>query len=419
MPEPSGDQDQTVLIFFPDGYIGVAPTIRNLAELLAEAGARVEILGWQTGFPEASGLHRNVRVHTFRRPWSTRPGRVLARVLRRLDLEPLIASVDISWFLIRALPTILRLRAGGAWSATIGVDGIGSIVAVAVDPGPPRPLAYLSLELPDPFRHDPVSRLIQRLHREALGRADMVMIQDADRYEALLRHVRTKTVKPHFIPNSPRGSAHVVANDQDFLRERLGIEQSTFPTIVLQAGMIDDVTYSRDLARAFTALDNGCALVMHERVARRPDEPYIRELRRSNPRNLFLSLEPVDMDRLDLVYASATIGVAFYRDIDPNFGRIALASGKIAYYLKHGVPLIVNDLPSLRAFMTTHDVGVVVADPSDAAELEEAVRAILGDLERFRQNARRTFEQHLDFDALSRPAVEAILGGGSDQLSES
>ena len=107
--------------------------------------------------------------------------------------------------------------------------------------------------------------------------------------------------------------------------------------------------YAQELAKAFSQTDCGFALVFHDRVKRSTTEPYIQLLQSHNSKNLFLSLEPVPFDQVDAIFAVATVGLVFYRPIDDNFARIASASGKLSFNLKHGIPVLMNALPSLVA----------------------------------------------------------------------
>jgi glycosyltransferase involved in cell wall biosynthesis len=169
-----------------------------------------------------------------------------------------------------------------------------------------------------------------------------------------------------------------------------------------------------ELARTFESLDFGYALVLHERMKREDGDPYIRELRKINGRNLFLSLDPLPIEEVDRLYASATIGLAFYKALDSNFSLMSMASGKLGYYLKHGKPVLVNDLPSLSTFVESREIGVVVRDPCDPAQVRRAVESILANYARFSANARKCFLEELDFDRNVLP-VTTFLG----QVAES
>jgi hypothetical protein len=172
--------------------------------------------------------------------------------------------------------------------------------------------------------------------------------------------------------------------------------------------MIRDEVYAQELAKTAAQLDGGFALVLHSSSQRSEDDPYIRLLRGHNSTNLFLSLEPVPFDQVDAVFASATIGLAFYRPIDENFAQIALASGKLPFYLKHGIPILLNDLPSTRALIERHHCGALVADPASPADLASAVGTIMANYADYCANARRCFREEFDFDVKCAPVREFL-----------
>ena len=399
---------RTCLIFFPDGYIGVAPTIKNLAEILAEDGYDVRIVGWRTPYPSPTNLHPNVKLLAYRRPWDLPIAGLVERGLRRIGFTPVVTVVELAWLFVRSLSRIATAYRGSPPSFILGIDTIGSMLAAVMGALTHRPYAYLSLELPARGRGLVLPAFLHRLEAAAVRRACFVVIQDTDRLTTLTDYLGVDLPSPILLPNAPRGSVGRVAKGMNLLRERLGIPPHEFPTLVLQAGMIEDSTYSFELAAAFAGVGSGCALVLHERVRRNRLDPYLRTLSRANSQNLFLSLDPVDIDEVDAVFASAAVGLAFYRDLGPNFGQIAMASGKLAYYMKHGVPIIANDLPSLARFVADHHVGVIVKSPPDTEDLARALDIINQNYDAFSRNARRAFVELFDFDRKSEAVIERI-----------
>jgi hypothetical protein len=250
------------------------------------------------------------------------------------------------------------------------------------------------------------------MERRAYRNAEVVIVQDEGRFEALTSYQRYRHPNVRFLPNSPLISAPGFdgAETPNFLRERCGIAADAFPNIILQAGIIDDAVFSVELAGAFATIGAGYALVYHERLKRDPAEPDLARLRQINAVNLFLSLDPVPMEDVDRVYASATIGVAFYKTTDANHSLISTASGKLGYYLKHGKPVLVHGSPSLARFVEDRAIGVVVGDPTSPTEIRHAIDTILGDYARYGSNARSCYEAEFDFEAVSRPALEALHG---------
>lgn len=172
--------------------------------------------------------------------------------------------------------------------------------------------------------------------------------------------------------------------------------------------MICDEVYSQEVAYAFSSIDNGCALIFHERQKRDEQEPYIKSLKEINSTNLFLSLEPLPYEKIDKVFASATIGLAFYRDINNNFSQIAKASGKLSFYLKHGKPVLVNNLESLSTLVEKYKIGVVVHNPSDSMEIQSAIEMILNNYSFYCENAKTCFAKEFDFASQVKPLLSSM-----------
>ena len=290
------------------------------------------------------------------------------------------------------------------------MDTNGAIVAMIAKRLTGSRYVYLSLELRDPRDAWPFSAAINMLERLAYRNADAVIIQDQDRLQTLNRYLAFDHPYAFYLPNSPSGSVMATesATGEPFLRRILGISPAEFSVIALQAGMIDRMVFSEELAASFRAIERDWALVFHERVKRDINEPMLRQLRQLNPRNLFLSLDPVSLADVDKVYQSATIGLAFYRESDANFGQISMASGKLAFYLKHGKPILASNTASLAAFVDRTGAGIVIHDPTDRAELENAIDRLLADYAGYSARARQSFDREFDFDRNVVPVLDLL-----------
>jgi glycosyltransferase involved in cell wall biosynthesis len=147
-------------------------------------------------------------------------------------------------------------------------------------------------------------------------------------------------------------------------------------------------------------------LVLHERAHRSRAEPYIKDIiEASDPSRVYLSLDPVPYDQLNLVFTSAHIGLAFYHPKDLNYQNLAYASGKLAFYLCAGLPVIVNDLPDLAKLVTDHRCGVVVRE---AGEIGTAISTIFRNYDEYSANARNCFSERFDFERKFQPIINEL-----------
>jgi glycosyltransferase involved in cell wall biosynthesis len=370
----------TVNIFFFDGWLGVAPTVVNLAQCLAEMGIQVNVICRQGDYPDVD--------------LSAWPG-IRKVYLPNIDYN---ATKGLATFAREAARSFLEI--GGAQDClfNIGIDWGGGLVALLIRETSKVPYVYLSLEIGEPGSRFSNRPLLSTLDRLSVATADLLIIQDEDRLQALDRMYATRGLPHVLLPNSPRGRDLPVA-DGDFLPKRVGLDRSGVKTVVLYAGEISDTMYSAAMVRAFSGVSREVALICHDRVPRSTAEPYIKHLVESAPKNVFFSLTPVDLKDLPHVYASADIGVACYGDINENYALIAKASGKVGYYLKYGKPLIVNDLPSLRKFVEDFRCGVVIDDVASTQAWTRAIDTLLANYDTYSVNCRKAFREEFDFDA--------------------
>ena len=84
-------------------------------------------------------------------------------------------------------------------------------------------------------------------------------------------------------------------------------------------------------------------------MKRSPSEPYLVEIEKVSQGRAYLSLDPVPFEQIDRVVKSAQVGLVFYRhDLGANYAQMVGASGKMAYYLRCGLPVVCIDLPGMK-----------------------------------------------------------------------
>lgn len=403
------------LICFWEGYLGVAPSLLNAARVLADEGYEVEILCLEQGaqfagepeLPRSTSVRR-IPAWSRGKAWNSWP-----RPLRA-PLRALATLLDY----LRFRRTAERLGRTGSLSLIIGVDAYGLAVAAAARRTAPKAaVVYWSLELVDRHKlRNPIDRWVKSREAEFAEIAAAAIVQDEARGQVLLSGLSASPPQLLLVPNTPLGKPG--AADRGYLRRRLGLPSGA--SIVLQAGVVNDEVLARDIARTVPDWPQDWRLVLHERERRPPADPYLQEVKRLGGEKLLLSLEPVPLDQLDDIFASARVGLVTYApDLGPNYSEIAYASGKLGYFLRNGVPIIVNDLPSLRALVEDAGCGVVV---STLDQFPLALEKIERDYDSFSTAASAYYERRLEFGAHFRNALgrlsrvetgDVIHSGGS------
>lgn len=371
-----------VAIIHPAATFESHPTLRNAAVLLARAGHAVDIfIRRNPAFLPPSFAEDDISVHF---------SPALVARLRDLPVRGrgvLAAAVEAVWL----AAVLLRKR----YRLVIGVDPAGFVVASAAGVLLSAPIAYLSLEI---LLHREITtrlRLLKALERRASRRAEFVLVQDEERAALLRAENGFAESLLVLVPNAPL--AGPAPSRSRYWHEKFGLPDGT--RVALYAGSAAAWTGVSELIESTHAWPEGWALVVHFRE--RPRAGDLERMERSAaPGRVHFSTESVPQDALDELFAGADVGIAFYF-VSPdlwytqeNLRSVGLSSGKVAYYLRAGLPVIVNEGTSLADFVREEGCGVVVGEP---AEVGGALSAIGERYERVQEEARRVFAERLDF----------------------
>lgn len=407
---------QSCSLFFYEGYVDRAPTIVNLAKSLNESGYLVTVYatqdvwaskGEQVSDPEKIGDKTNIIY--FRRA-SDIP---LVEAMLKVRLGSLVRVIELlyyAWQFFAYIGENNKFKDLKNDVINIGVDKNGSILALIKSYWHRQKFIYLSLELIHPKTLGKltwITGIVNNLERLAYRNAEAVVIQDEDRFKTLCEYNQYQHPKVFYLPNSPSSSKSLPSSppDQNYFRELFNLSEEQLPYIILQAGQISDEVCAKSLAKTFNSINDKYALVFHSSEKRKSDDTYIKSLREVNSKNLLLSLEPVPYEQINRVFASATIGLAFYRGIDSNYAQISMASGKLPEYLKQGKPVLVNNIESLVKLNEKYQFGVVVNDISNPSEMEAAIETILRNYTSYSDNAITCFEKEFDFAKKIEPVL--------------
>ena len=396
------DEGKAALICFYEGYLDTAPSIISAILRLAERGYRIDVVVRQTSLQAAAPppMPATVRLFSFRAQ-NERFERLqeLPGLLGRLARSALFAA-DVIHFVMMTR----RTARGHHYHIAFGVDMFGLIAAHhATRTAVVDRLVYWSLEIY--FRHELrgwLPQFARRLEDQISSKADLAIVQDDNRAAILAKANRISAAHTAIVPNAPMGRP--VMRERNFLHTLLGLPLDT--RIVLHAGMIGGLVLSSELAKAAAGWTGPYRLVFHAAVKQDPDEPYLRMIEKTGAGRVVLSLTPVPFHQVDSVFASAFIGLAFYTDSrGPNFSEIGAASGKLAFLLRNGVPVIVNALPSLKRLVDKTGCGIAVAN---SGEVFSAIERIAKNYDRYHRGALDCFENHFDFRPFFDKALQRL-----------
>lgn len=388
------------LICFWEGWLSVAPSVLNAAIRLSERGYSVDVVTLEpigSTFAPLPNLPTGISIVQLKRARNS--FKQLQRILLRTRATAWMPFIlDVLDF-IRAATVIVRQN---PYDLTIGVDTIGILLAGLARTQTASRMVYWSLELDFMCMSTPwvmIRRVVETFERRLMAKAGMIVVQDFNRAALLMQRIAFDGSRVRLVPNSAMGVP--VVHRRTFLRERLNIDPAY--RIILNAGMISEATMSTALAKSAAGWPEGFILVFHEREIRNAGEPYLQRVIASGGGRVVLSLTPVPLDQVDQVYSSAFIGIVMYStEHGPNISEIAYASGKLSYFLRNGIPIIVNANASLVTFVNKWQCGVVA---NAVSEIGNCIARIERDYDLYRKNAQECYVKCLDF----RIAFDAVF----------
>lgn len=374
-----------ILFLCPFGHVALTPSVRYLALTLAEAGFMVEVLTLENiSSPRFIISHQNITVRCM--PWR----------LRKFHEPAFKVIVGFSlWALGQYLRRCYRCVVG------VGIRGlyIGAILTLIRR----TPLVYHSLELyPSWERRNPLSRVAKAVERWANRRCNFTIIQDELRASILSKDNRVPMNRIVFMPNAAPGKASRIRSS--YLREKFSITSEK--KIILFAGTL----FGRNLPTLSLVCmaqpwPDDWVLVLHSNAIL--SDVFLNEIRKADSKSrVVLSCEPLDADQIGKLISSADIGLAIYDPKDDNMLNMGLSSGKLAEYLRYGLPVVVSDLRYTADIVSQYNCGIVI----DRLEsLENAIKIILTNYDIYAENAIRCFNEVWSLDNYSTTIVQSFI----------
>lgn len=278
-----------------------------------------------------------------------------------------------------------------SYMCLIGVDPAGLIAGGLLAALMRVPLVYFNLELffSREFK-SPLLRLMKMLERFFNQRCSFTIIQDQERARLLAEENRISPETIVLLPNSPLGPAF--CRRSDYLQKRIGLSPEA--KLILYVGTLDKSTYIPELIQAARQWPAEWTLVLHSRQYENPiglnldDFPWVKS-----------SGGPVPYADLPALISSADVGLVLYRNDDTvwmgdNITYVGLSSGKLAQYLRCGVPVAVIAFPGLCELIERYHCGICV---QKVTELQEAIATILAHRQDYSQGALACFSEVFDF----------------------
>ncbi|HEX7708114.1 MAG TPA: hypothetical protein VF701_16760, partial [Thermoanaerobaculia bacterium] len=325
-----------VLILHPEGNLHYNPNLLGLIEMLGEAGHRVTYV-------------------TRRRPDIRQDGPAPARTTVLLLDNP-----HHDGRFVFTASGVSDFQQWAEHDLVIGVDrGIAEAASIARHFGIPH--ALISYEIF--FQEEtPAERKAPEI--DACRDLSFAVAQDDLRARKLCLANRINPDLVLRIPVAGRGYRGSEPKPKR-LHEQFSLHDGV--RTALYAGSLADWTGASFLLESTHAWPEHWMLIVHERFG--PSPANVELVRRlAHPERIRISPSGInDPVALSEFVASADLGIATYRPtyenewVGRNIEHIGLASGKIASYLQHGVPVAANELGEITDWIRYYGAGTIFA----------------------------------------------------------
>jgi glycosyltransferase involved in cell wall biosynthesis len=414
-------------IVYPRANLDTVPSLIGAAEAFAEAGYDVDLFTYsQAGQPAPHFGSSRIRLRSLGTQGLAEISTASLRgVVKRAAWLPGAARAPLvrgyqalGAGLARGSRIAARARSVVAepaepYTCVIGVDPDGLALAHTLARG--VPIGYYSLELLLSYEVSTAAdRQLKAEECELSRRAAFVVVQDEGRGRLLADDNNLAWDRVALVPNAPPGPAR--RQPSRYWHDRFA-DLPAEARVVVHSGSLGDWTGIDSIVESAADWPEPWVLVVHTRYDAE-SSAYVDALRRSaDSRRVRFSVKPVPRQDYDALIDGADVGLAFYVPVggssftQSNVQTIGLSSGKLAYYLRAGLPVIVNRAASIASLVESGGCGIAVDNASSIAPaLDRIARGHAG----FSSAACAFFEQHLDFrrafgDVVRR--VDALRGG--------
>lgn len=291
------------------------------------------------------------------------------------------------------------------YALVIGVDRQGIILASKVAKHLKLPLGLISYEL---FFAAEAGAAFKQPEIAACEGIAFAVCQGNERSRQLAIENR---IPPERVIDIPVAGRYVRRGGRSpMLHKMFGLPPTT--KIALYMGSIVSAwAMLPEVVRSSREWGADWALVLHGRYNDN-DMLKLRRLYAGAERVYFTPQGALPWDQLQSLLWAADIGIALYRptfaDIHEgnNLRYLGLSSGKIATYLQHGLPVVVNGVGEMAEHVENSGLGIRLHGIDELAPRLRALDRVA--LENLREPCYRFFEAQLDLQARIAPLLQAI-----------
>lgn len=376
-----------IMILHPEGTINSNPNLTGIVEILCEQGYVVDVYSRRRAFLTQEAPCAGAKIY-------------LTDLIDLQDTAVLFApGVHISEETISEVE-----RTFSKYDLVIGVD-LGIIEACLVAKIIQVPYGLISYEL---IFEEEVGHEQKEPEIIACRDLSFAVCQGGVRSACLATENRILLDKIITIPVAGRS---IVARERNYtIHEALGISRDK--KIALYIGSATAKWGGiAELLESTRSWDDSWVLVLHERSGVIPKgfHEYF-----GTRKNVFYSPFPtLPFNKLHQLINAADIGIAFYTPIrclgtqtGLNLVHMGMSSGKIATYLQHDLPIVINEVGEMSKHVRNYCLGWVV---DDFLRLNSILGSIDTDvLQTFRNKGHHFFRSHLNLNMTIKPLIATL-----------
>lgn len=243
----------------------------------------------------------------------------------------------------------------------VGIDREGLIDAGNYAIFLNTPYVFFSFEI---LFSDEIGLHKKQLEKKFSKNAKLWMVQDEERANCLVEENNLRLDNCFICPIASAGPGKL---NQFRLRDALGIDEGK--KVAIMIGSLSEWSMSLEIISSAAEWPEGWVLIVHERYGRANQIVKDRFGTEYLESRIFCSnLNTASLDDMGSILAGVDAGLAFYNPIyttpynGKNLQYLGLSSGKIATYLRYGIPVITNHIGKYADIIKRYRLGIVLED---------------------------------------------------------
>lgn len=272
----------------------------------------------------------------------------------------------------------------------IGIDREGLIDAGHYSHFLKIPYVYFSFEI---MFSDEIGINNKILEKRYSKNVSLWVAQDQIRANCLVEENNLSPDKCFICPIASAGAGEL---SHVRLRDALGIDEKK--KVAIMIGSLSEWSMSGEIIKSVETWPEDWVLIIHERYGRAREKLKNEIGKALYGTRIVCSTSVTDnLDDMGTILAGVDVGLAFYKPLyttpynGKNLKYIGLSSGKIATYLRYGVPILTNNIGIYADIIKTNNLGLVLESP-------DSLGSVLDILNRpeYSDNCKQFFLENLD-----------------------